>query len=179
MQTYQSIYWPALAARIPVLGSWFCECSPAYRFHYKQALSSPSSWISEPPSSIVRTETRSLPSTDTETFYFYTLSSSYWGHIQNHHPSLFSSVYLQGWSEAQTSLMWLHSGPLGSDSTRSRPLLLRLPSLHPALWSQAWTASLKTSDAIFPVPRTESITSYSRTTQLLWLGILNNASRGQ
>lgn len=58
-------------------------------------------------------------------------------------PSSSSSVYLQGWSEVRTSRTWLHSGPLGSDSTRSPPLLLLLPSLHREPWSQAWTASLE------------------------------------
>lgn len=37
-----------------------CELGTAYRFRYKQAPSSPSSWISAPPSSIERTETHSL-----------------------------------------------------------------------------------------------------------------------
>lgn len=51
---------------------------------------------------------------------------------------------LRSWSEAQTSPTWPRSGPRDLDSTRWRPQRRRLPWLHPAPSSLAWTASLDT-----------------------------------
>lgn len=78
--------------------------------------------------------------------HLYFLGSSYWRRIILRRED---GVYLRGWSEARTSRRWLHSGPLGSDSTRSPPRLLPLPSPHRELWSRAWTASLKTTTVFF------------------------------
>ena len=121
-EVYHFICWPILAARILVFGLWFCKCSPSHRFHCKQALSSPSSWISEPPSSIVRTEIRSLLSKCTETPYFHVLSSSSSNRCTH-------AKHCQRQLDVPSGLIW---GSNFSDVTSLRSSGLRLHTLTPS-----------------------------------------------
>ena len=89
----------------------------SYRSHYQQAPSSPSSWTSEPPSSTVRTATRSLPSKQTQTNFISPCSSS-------HH--LVFSVFL---FIVPSGLIW---GSNFSDVTSLRSSGRRLHTLTPS-----------------------------------------------